>query len=69
MSLRRWATAKLQPGDLTALASIAEGSEKPKETSVKRLLRRRFVSQRRNGRIAPTVRGRVVLMIRRSNYL
>ncbi len=65
MGLKRWSTRKLRPGDLTALAAIADGSAAPKETSVNRLAQRHFITRKADGRMAVTARGHVALMIAR----
>jgi hypothetical protein len=65
MRVREWATHKLRPGDLTALAALAGGSKDVDEDRIKRLHKRRFIIERGAGAVAVTLRGRVALMIRR----
>jgi hypothetical protein len=65
--LRDWAAHELQTGDLTALGAIASDRTKPKDETLRRLFKRRFVSVR-GGEIDVTLRGRVAVMIRRSMF-
>jgi hypothetical protein len=67
-SLSQWATRSLKIGDLTELATIAAGAASPKATALQRLMERRFVVRRRNGRLDLTVRGRVALAVKRSRH-
>jgi hypothetical protein len=66
MVFKWWATRKLRSGDLTALAQVASGEQKPREVSVGRLSQRRFVAVRPSGEVSVTLRGHVALMIRRA---
>ena len=66
MVFKWWATRKLRSGDLSALAQVANGGQKPKGISVERLSQRRFVAVRPSGEVAVTLRGHVALMIRRA---
>lgn len=67
--LRRWSIRRLKPGDLTALASIADGSARSTSRSIERLARRHFIVRRSGGQFIVTLRGRVALMIKqRSRY-
>lgn len=61
---REWSRSKLQSGDLTALSAIAHGM-RTDEDRAKRLFRRGFVSERGDGSVSITPRGRLALMIRR----
>jgi hypothetical protein len=65
MLLKWWATRKLRTGDLTALAAIANGGERPKEVCFKRLSERKFVATQPTGQLCVTFRGRMALEIRR----
>jgi hypothetical protein len=65
MLLRWWATRHLRTGDLTALAAVAEGGERPKDVCFRRLSERRFVATEPTGKLAVTFRGRMALEIRR----
>lgn len=63
--LKTWATHKLKTGDLTALASMANGRGQFEPQRVRRLLDRGFVSDNGNGNVAVTARGRIALAIKR----
>lgn len=65
MPLKRWATAKLRQGDLTALARIANKQPfGPDEGRVERLSQRGFVRRKSNDGLAATLKGRAALLIR-----
>jgi hypothetical protein len=66
MVFKWWATRKLRSGDLSALAQVANGGQKPREVSVERLSLRRFVAVQPSGEVSVTLRGHVALMIRRA---
>jgi hypothetical protein len=66
MVLTRWLTFDLRHGDLTALAEIAKGWDRPTKSRVARLKRRQFVSVGHDGQVHVTVRGHVALMARRA---
>lgn len=63
---RTWATYKLKPGDLTALVSIASRRVRADEARLARLRRRGFVTERSDGSVAVTIRGRLAIAIKRS---
>ena len=65
MSVRRWVTKSLRPGDLTALAEISRGrSNDPEANRIERLNRRGFV-KRKHDLFVATLRGRAALFLRR----
>jgi len=64
--MKRWTTAKLRQGDLTALARIADRqSFNLEQSQIKRLSERGFLRRKRDNDLAVTLRGRVALLIRR----
>jgi oxalate decarboxylase/phosphoglucose isomerase-like protein (cupin superfamily) len=65
VSLRKWATKSLRPGDLAALAEITRGHwNPPEEQRVGRLSRRGFLKKKQN-RLVATLHGRAALLVRR----
>ena len=62
--MMKWATRKLRPGDLTTLSAIARSSFITSPERIARLRRRHFVEQRRDGRLAITVPGRLALLVK-----
>jgi len=65
MFIRKWATRNLRAGDLTALSAIRNGSSIPEKDRVDRLMRRRFVAKKTDGRLAITLAGRAALVVKR----
>lgn len=63
--LKTWATQKLKVGDLSALASMANGRKDSEPQRVRRLASRGFIAESGDGNISVTARGRIALMIKR----
>lgn len=64
VSIRRWLTKNLRPGDLTALSDIARTHwDAPQAERVERLNRRGFVTKKADKPVV-TLLGRAALLVR-----
>jgi len=67
ISLRQWATRKLQRGDLAALLKVSRNlSTRMEVDQLMRLSRRGFIRKRADNNLQVTLKGRAALRIRQS---
>ena len=66
--IRDWATRDLRSGDLSALATIAQGGSERDQERIRRLTQRGFLASKVDGTLAITPFGRLALFIRQFSF-